>query len=210
MSRVVITDLVPGASANSSDVNATITSWNNAAGAGDIGPNNVRQEGIDRRTLSFPEQAVQSEGAGAFADTLFASSASSGAVTNPGPYAAVTLGGTDMMLGPHLGTGNPSSDNIVIRASVTFFADNLCLVSCVFQVGPTNAGPWTTQTTTRQQFLALEVVAAQPAPLCVGTYTAGLVISPDNQNTWCRVAYTATPNNVTFSNGVLYVEDYAR
>lgn len=207
MSRVVITDLVPGTEATSADVNATITSWNNAAGAGDLGANNVRQEGIDRRTLSYAGQAIQSVAGGAYADVLYTSSGSSGAVTNAGPYAVISLGGVAMQAGDNAAYTN-SSHQKVVRASVTFRAANLCLVDCTLQSASTNAGPWTSHTNTRQRFLIVAGVTA--AAGCVGTYTTSYEISAGSGYQWWRVAYTATPGNVTFQYGTLYIETYSK
>lgn len=207
MSRVVITDLVPGEAATSTDVNATITSWNNAAGAGDLGAANVRQEGIDRRTLSYSAQAIQSAAAGAFADVLYQSNGSSGAVTNAGPYAVISLGGVAMMVGDDTAP-TVSTIQKVVRASVTFNAANSCLVDCTLQLSATNAGPWTSASSSRQKFLIVAGVTA--AASCVGTYTVTLEESATITNQWWRVAYMATPGNVTFQYGTLYIETYSK
>ena len=52
MSVAVVTDLPIGEVATSTAVNATATSFQNATAAGALGANNVRLEGVDRRTLS--------------------------------------------------------------------------------------------------------------------------------------------------------------
>lgn len=49
MSKVVITELIEGATANAADANATLTSWTSAST--DIDDDNVREEGIERRTM---------------------------------------------------------------------------------------------------------------------------------------------------------------
>ncbi len=49
MSRVTQRELFEGAVATAANFNATLTSWNNAAGAGDISADNVREEGLDTR-----------------------------------------------------------------------------------------------------------------------------------------------------------------
>ena len=91
MSTVTVTDLPPGTAAIAGDVNATMTSWVNGTAAGQIGAINVRQEGIDRRSLSGANHVVFTEETGT--NTIVESTASSGAVTNvTGAYIVVTAG----------------------------------------------------------------------------------------------------------------------
>ena len=208
MSRVTITDLVPGTEATSTDVNATINSWNTAAAAGAIGANNFRQEGIDRRSLSFEEQAIQSDQPGPYADLYYENSGSSGAVTGAA-YAVITLAGADMIVGNATGASSITGAKKVIRASVTFLADVSTLVECVIQTASTAAGPWTTQSNTYQAFETIEIILASSAPLCASTYTSCVSETPADGNRFARVAFKASPGNVTFEYGTLYIEEYA-
>lgn len=64
MSTITVTPLVAGDTARSADVNATLTSWNAGSAAGQIGAENVRVEGIDRRTMSAAEHVVGSASVG--------------------------------------------------------------------------------------------------------------------------------------------------
>jgi hypothetical protein len=85
VSRVEVTDLIPGEAATSADVNATLDSWSTETAAGSINGDNVRMEGIDRRTLSAEEQVVFTEASGTFTRII----GSSGAVTSVGVYVVV-------------------------------------------------------------------------------------------------------------------------
>lgn len=58
MSTVAITPLVPGEVAKSADVNSTINSFNAGTAAGMLVAQNVRVEGIDRRTMSADQHVV--------------------------------------------------------------------------------------------------------------------------------------------------------
>lgn len=60
MSRVVQTELFDGDTASAADFNATLTSWNAATAAGQIGANNFREEGLDRGV--FAVNSVKSSG----------------------------------------------------------------------------------------------------------------------------------------------------
>ena len=53
MSRVVQRELFEGDVATAANFNATLSSWNSAAGAGDIGADNIREEGLDARTFDI-------------------------------------------------------------------------------------------------------------------------------------------------------------
>ena len=52
MSRVVQKELFEGDVATAANVNSTLTSWNSATGAGDIGADNFREEGLDVRSFA--------------------------------------------------------------------------------------------------------------------------------------------------------------
>jgi hypothetical protein len=52
MSRVVQRELFEGDVATAANFNSTLSSWNSAAGAGDIGADNFREEGLDVRSFA--------------------------------------------------------------------------------------------------------------------------------------------------------------
>jgi hypothetical protein len=52
MSRVVQKELFEGDVATAANFNSTLSSWNSAAGAGDIGADNFREEGLDVRSFA--------------------------------------------------------------------------------------------------------------------------------------------------------------
>jgi hypothetical protein len=53
MSRVTQRELFEGDVATAANFNATLSSWNGAAGSGDIGADNVREEGLDTRIFDI-------------------------------------------------------------------------------------------------------------------------------------------------------------
>jgi hypothetical protein len=53
MSRVVQRELFEGDVATAANFNATLGSWNSAAGSGDISADNIREEGLDTRTFDI-------------------------------------------------------------------------------------------------------------------------------------------------------------
>jgi len=214
MSRVTITDLVPGEEATSADVNATITSWNNAAGAGDIGPNNVRQEGIDRRTLSLGGQAIQAPPAD-FSDCI-----ESGSTATPNAVAAawtiVDVGPT-LYIGPMTDLSSSSSETVVVRASLWFQgaaldgAGDPALYEFILQ-SSANASTWADYDESYQAFQVTDWVhlaGTDSVSYCVGVYTAIVATTPAGSRVYWRVAYRAT-QTVTCDSGTLYIEEYAR
>lgn len=208
MSRVAITDLVTGNVALSAAVNATLASWVAALALAALGANNVRPEGIDRRTLSGAARAVYSAGQGA--TPFYASGTSSGAVTNAAPpYIVVNCGGA-------VQTGDTApavGDLLTIRAATHFTSEstsavNQTLVDLVIEWSTDSGATWNTQAGTRQRFQA-RAVPGSPAHI---TGTALLIASFPSAGVTSRyrLSFIATPGNVTFYNASIYVEDYAK
>lgn len=83
MSTVTVTDLPAGTAVVAADVNATLSSWNAATAAGQIGATNIRVEGIDRRTMAVAGNLVEKSTASAsyFVDSDSLASAVTGAWT---------------------------------------------------------------------------------------------------------------------------------
>ena len=57
MSRIIITDITEGATTDASDVTATVSSWNTST----VGPENVRDEGLDERMFAPETAAIVSD-----------------------------------------------------------------------------------------------------------------------------------------------------
>lgn len=207
MSRVVITDLVPGTEATSTDVNATISSWNTAGAAGAIGANNVRDEGIDRRSLSYAAQAIQAPPA-AYNNCITKDDGSSGLVTSVA-YAVINVG-TDLRIGPMTYSAGTHDEHVVVRGSVWFTAQMDTLLECILQSSQ-DAVTWIDISETYQAFKAPNYIAANYWN-CVGVYTTVYATLPSqiaNRLYW-RLAFRTTTNAVTFKNGTIFVEEYAR
>jgi hypothetical protein len=214
MSHVAITDLIPGEEATSADVNATIASWNAAAGAGDIGPNNVRQEGLDRRTLSLGGQAIQAPPA------AFVNCIESGATATVNAVAAawaiVDVGPT-LYIGPMTDLSSTSSETVVVRASLWFQGAALdaaldpALYEFILQ-SSADASAWVDYDESYQAFQVTDWVSlagTDSVSYCVGVYTAVVATTPAGSRVYWRVAYRAT-QTVTCDSGTLYIEEYAR
>lgn len=108
MSTVTVTPLVAGDTARSADVNATLTSWNTGTAAGQIGADNVRVEGVDRRTMSAAEHVVGSAAPG---NNTIVTIPITGPARSTGVWAAVPLlttvdstynGTTDVIVHAHV------------------------------------------------------------------------------------------------------------
>lgn len=208
MSRVAITDLVTGDVAESADVNATMTSWTSALGTGAVGANNFRPEGLDRRTLSAANAAIYSAGKGAA--PYFSSSSSSGAVASVGAWTVISLGGTAMQVGPT--APGDAGDAIVVTASVQMDGDNNTLVAVTLQEADEPPAGWSNVGT------ALYFRTKRNNP----TYTPQTIAYPllhylskgvSARN--YRLAFQTAngggaSNTVTFNNGTIYVEDFAK
>jgi len=87
MSTVTVTPLVEGSVATTTDVNATLTSFNTATAAGQLGATNVRVEGVDRRTMSATNHLVQTKDYGN--NTTVATAFAGPTTPSPGVYATV-------------------------------------------------------------------------------------------------------------------------
>ncbi len=111
MSRVNQRELFEGAVATAANFNATLTSWNAAAGSGDISADNVREEGLDTRT--FDVGAVKK----VFAATdrfIGGSLATNGFTTNSLVYVPVNIAG-NARIGPF--DASATYSRLVVHAS---------------------------------------------------------------------------------------------
>lgn len=196
MSRVVVTDLVPGDEATSTDVNATISSWNTALAAGALGTANFRLEGLDRRTLSAANHAIMG-----FVQQYTAGTTG---MVNSAAYVALC---TSANLNPTAG------GSIITRASVYYvgedaYATNATVVTLAIQRSTDAGATWTTLNETEMIRSNKNVISAR----VTGNYyaffeqaaNAGLV------QVMYRVAYKVTPGRASFINTTLVIEQLAR
>jgi hypothetical protein len=145
MSRVEVTDLVPGELALSADVNATLASWNTNAAAGMIGAANVRMEGIDRRTMSADAHVVYTVASGTYTEAILPT----GPLTNiTGIYAVVPLLITDSL-------SFSVNTQIIVHATLYFESAASAVsqqVAFKMQFSVDGGGTWTDIPGTRQRF----------------------------------------------------------
>lgn len=174
MSTVAVTDLIPGEAATSADVNATMTSWNTATAAGAIDVENVRPEGIDRRSLSATNHVVDSELVGT--NSPIERVTASGNVTNTtGTAAVITYG--DGTLATAEDITLTSGRKLVVHASLyvrggtlpTSLAATLPAVWVVLQKSTDGGAAWSTLSGTRRTFRLRDVRTGTG----MGTYPAG-------------------------------------
>ena len=193
MSRVAVTELPAGTPATTTDVNATISSWNAALAAGALESDNVRLEGIDRRSLSSAGHAVM----GLFDQ---ATAASLGLVTSAVDVALVTSSNL---------TPSPGG-SIIVRASTFYFGEdqysvNPTTVTLSIQSSTDGGTVWSTITATT----LIRNNKAIDFTRVTGNYYAFYRQSTPAQIRY-RLVYTVTPGSVAFSGSVLVVEQLAR
>ncbi len=152
MSAVTVTDIDPGTTADIGDVNDTISAWNAATAAGQIGGGNVRAEGIDRRCLDSAAHIVAPSAYPS--NVVNRTSTGSGLVRSTGVYAVVPVGevgtyGTELSTLDYTPT---LTQSILVTASVYFETDPLTVASAAtlpkitlaLQRSVNGGGAWTT------------------------------------------------------------------
>ena len=144
MSRVTLTDLVPGETASSTDYNAILTSWEDATVAGSIDQYNVMEEGIDR--VNIADRSIDVTRGADYFESSTASSA-----MGAGPTTVGMSGGVDpVFIGPITVSDD---DDCVIRCSAFFKTSTTLATGTLFylQRSP-DAVTWTTVTATKRSF----------------------------------------------------------
>lgn len=213
MSRVEVTPLVPGELATSTDANATITSFEAACGAGDLGANNVRIEGVTRRTIDDSGDVVEMEHAAYFSER-----SSSGPVNNTtGTPAVVSLNlGTEDMETPDV-VGMPVTARVMVHASLVVNSDaipttaSLPRVTLWVERSNDNGGTWTALTGSRRRFRMRDTT-----PLCDPALFNGVpgvnqtamwaqYDAPSTPVRW-RVSFETLNGDFSFSEGRISVE----
>jgi hypothetical protein len=213
MSRVEVTPLLPGEVATSADVNATLQSWSDNTGPGDISGPNVRLEGIDRRTMSAAEHVVYTTASGTATTVI----TSSGAVSNiTGVYAVV----------PSLLTANltfATNQQIIVHASTYFEVDTDAAqqtVRLIMQSSTNGGGAWSDMVGTEQYFRVRDAYSAAPVGFTdVATPFPGIATSASwgvyftavaASTCMFRIAFQTTlaAPTVTFENGTIFTETF--
>lgn len=218
MSTVTITDLDPGTQPTSTAVNATMTSWVNATAAGAIGGNNVRVEGVDRRTMSAAAHVVFTEEVGT--NTIADFGTSSAAMTN------VTGSYDDIVCGSNVRTSTTTIDvdtQVILHASVFITGARKALTPSGYcrvalQQSTDGGATWTTITGTRQDFrmkdsAALGVSFVDPnagapddVPGIRATATWGVKVTPPGGAVSYRIGYQTANASFTFLNAQIFLE----
>lgn len=208
MSRVAITDLVPGTEATTTDVNATLTSWNTAVGAAALGANNFRQEGIDRKSLDDNvvfERKTQFAESGTPTSTNVATAA----------YAKLRVNAQDVQTVALTSTG---TDSVVkVRATVFFQSDkDVPTVAADFFVGfrlrmsTDNGVTWSILVDT-EQFIGMKYVNASYDVKILGQATMLYQITTTAGTSYrFRVEYVSANSDIFVYNAVVYAEIVAR
>jgi len=193
MSRVTVTELPPGDPATSTSINDTITSWNTALAAGAIGTNNVRLEGLDRRTFGASTHAIL------------------------GFYSQATAGNTGMVTAAAYTALATSADftptaggDIIVRGS-TFcvgqddYATTQTVVTVALQRSTDGGATWATLPNT---VCVRRCKTVNSARVTGNTYTFYKESTPVRVR--YRLAYIVTPGNAEFRATTLVVEQLAR
>lgn len=224
MSTLTITDLPAGTAATSANVNATMTSWNTATAAGQIGAANVRPEGIDRRTMSATAHVVATTEIGTN-DVNQISTV--GAFTHStGVYAVVPIG---QAAAPYLGTLRTNTmtvaatSQVIVHASTYFVTSPeptgtpSVLVTLALQRSADGGATWATITGTERAYQMRESTisdrdaAGNRLPAIAQSCTWALADNQTGSLTY-RVVYktandsTAGGSDVNFQEGSIFVE----
>lgn len=161
MSTIAVKDLVPGTSATSADVNSTLTSINTACAALALGSDNVRVEGIDRRTMARINHVVET---GSTVGKV--SVAAYGPVQNltGTPVALQDGAGNPMQTTADVTVASPGEVNIHASVMVECVASNAAapfpMVIMVLQRSVDAGATWVTLTGSRRRFRMRNVTTA--------------------------------------------------
>ncbi len=207
MSTITITPLVIGETADSADVNATLSSFNAATAAAQLGSNNVRFEGIDRRTMDADTHVV---GSAAYGNNT------SVAITTTGPIANATA---LYVVVPGLITASltiPTTAKCLLHASVGLdnpdqAAGPMVLVDCILQRSDDVGVSWADLAGTRRRIQMRDTIPAalsvnQPGIKASISWTVR--ITPTGAAALYRVGYKTVNGNITFTNGTIFPEPF--
>lgn len=116
MSKITITPMRPGQTAASAVYNANVQSWNDATANGAINDENIREQGIDRRTIADRTIDAQRSMTSAF---KFEGTAASGVIaTGAATLVSMNAGTQDAVVGPFTSV---AGDKVLVRVSAEFY-----------------------------------------------------------------------------------------
>jgi hypothetical protein len=210
MSTVTVTDLVPGTEATSTGPNATITSFNAATAAGQIGATNIRTEGVDRWVLNPATNVVEMDTESAEFSVAAASN-----LINSVAYAVVPLAGGASPMVTAAGVVVPSAPaapivhaSVVVYNVTALFAGTYPEVWLRIERSTDGGGVWAPVTGTERHYkmrltgilcsvnLTTDIPAIYRTVMWV-VYDAGGI---GNTTLW-RVVYRTLNGSFTFENG---------
>lgn len=116
MSTVTITPLTIGELATAANYNANATSWNSATANGVVDDDNVREQGIDRRTIA--DRTIDAQRSMTSSFKFVGTAASSAIPTNIATVVAMNAGAETAEVGPFTSL---SGDVVLIRVSADFY-----------------------------------------------------------------------------------------
>lgn len=115
MSTVTITPLTPGSTAASADYNTNATSWNSATANGVVNDSNIREQGIDRRTIA--DRAIDAQRSMDAGFKVVSTSASAAIATAAATVVAMDGGALTALVGP---VTTVSGDKLLVRVCADF------------------------------------------------------------------------------------------
>ena len=217
MSTVTVTDLPAGTAVVAADVNATLSSWNAATAAGQIGTTNVAVEGIDRRTMNVAGNLVEKDTSSAA--YFQASDSLASAVT--GAWTEVQLLGGASNMRTQAAITAPSTARLLLHVSLdvrkasTVAVANMPRVLFRLERSTDNGATWSKVTATTRSFRMRDTgttsdpsASALTAPGVRQSVAWSLYVATTNAATLYRVVYdTVNPGaGFIFYNGTISPE----
>jgi hypothetical protein len=229
MSTIVVTDILPGTTADIADVNTTIASVNAATAAGSIGGDNVAVEGLDRRTMSSAGHVVYTQAAGT--NTVNQTGTASAFVHSTGVYVIVPIGAggvyggelTTIDMTPSLTTRMLLTATLAFHSLWGLAGTARVRLTMALQISTNSGGAWTTIVGTTRRFQMRETGAladpwvdalAHVVPALANCCTWTVSAAPAATVRY-RVVYqtaddtTAGGSDIVFDNGAIFVEPLA-
>lgn len=220
MSTVTVTDLPPGTAAGSADVNATLTSWNSATAAGQVGAANVALEGVDRRTMSADAHVVSTAESGS--DTIVVSTGPSAAAASTGVYTVVTCGVAIQTNAMTIAVAHKVyiHASVLVRAAAVAAGNPRLLVEVILQQSTDAGVSWTSLVGTRRRFRMRDFAVANQfttvnheIPGIIGSATWKIGVTSGGTSTIFRMAFQTTNDgnspggvNPVFVNATIFPE----
>lgn len=212
MSKVTLTELVEGQTATAADYNANMTAWNGATGTGDVDPENIREQGIDRRPIADRAIDLDRIGTSAFYEQFDSTPT---AITHGAGATLVVINGVDAKIGP---AEVVAGDSLIIECSIyaycgTSVGDGTDSQTTFYlERSPDNA-TWTTVTESTQTFSTnpglITSFAVTPGVFpWRGSYTVTLLHHGGAGATWYYRLMCSTVNEDAYVEGaILYFRE---